>query len=325
LKGLYKLEELLLKAHKAEQSPYNSVNEYVDGVETYAKETTTILLRGIKSILGMNKNLKKSKEDGILIFKGKIQYSPKTGKPITIKEWIRLEEAIIKYLNIEKKELQRKISSDSYWLGSLLARMDKQQRLKVHAKDIDISEPDFNKVDFTNYDKDRIELADRFAGIYIQNVNDKTRSKIQQIILDGSRQHTNKGKVLQNLFDLEDDINRDWERVVRTEIPSNINDGIMTTLLRTSDEENIFMKGISAPTACPHCMRLVNEKVVVLVNKPIDSGMKTIDGKIYPAIWPGKSNFGRKPRDYWVANTIHPYCRCTWTEWYVELEEMINP
>lgn len=317
--------EELFKAHKIEQSPYNSINQYVDGVENYCKETTTILMRGIKSVLGINKNLKKSKEDGALIFKGRIQYSPKTGKPITISEWNRFEQAILKYLNIEKKEIQKMMASDGYWLGSLLARMDKQQRLKTNISKIDIGEPDFNKVNFTNYDKDRIELADRFAGVYIQNVNDRTRSKIQQIILDGSRQNISKGKVWQNLWDLEDDINRDWERVVRTEIPGNINDGLLTTLLRTSDEEYIFVKGISAPTACKYCMELVNDKIAVLVSKPTESGKIKIDGKEYPVIWPGKSNFGRKPRDYWVSTTIHPYCRCTWVEWFIELEQYIKP
>ena len=112
--------ELLIKAHKAEQSPINAVNEYVDHVEKYCKETTYILLNSVASLLGLNSEMKKSKESDLLIFKGRIQYSPKTGKAITMKEWGKLEEAIMKYLKIEKKEIQKKISSDGYWLGSLL-------------------------------------------------------------------------------------------------------------------------------------------------------------------------------------------------------------
>jgi len=172
-----------------------------------------------------------------------------------MKEWSKLEEAIIKYLKIEKKEIQKKISSDSYWLGSLLSRMDKQQRLSIPIKkvknfDMGKATANFNKFKYKEEDKDRIEIANQFAGIYIQNVNDKTRSKIQEILLDGIRQNSDKDTLSQRLWDFEDDINRDWERVVRTETASNINDGIMTSLLRSSDEEHIFMKGVSAPTAC---------------------------------------------------------------------------
>lgn len=317
--------ELLLKANKNEESPYPSVNQYVDQIEKYCKETTKILIRNVSSLLAIDKSLKKAEDDAPLIFKGRIQYSPRTGKPITTSEWNKFENAIIKYLKIEKKEIQRKMSTDGYWLGSILARMDKEQRLEEPIKNIDMSQPDFKKVDFSDYDKGRIELANQFSGIYIQNVNDRTRSKIQQIINDGIRQHLPNRKVFQNLWDLEDDINRDWERVVRSELPANINNGMMNTLLSTSDEDVIFMKGISVPDACSHCKRLVDEKIVVLVDKPISSGEIEINGKIYPAIWPGKSNFGRKAKDYWEASTIHPHCRCTWSQWYIELEQYLEP
>lgn len=321
--------ELLIKAHKAEESPIHAVNEYVTYVENYCKETTTILLKSISSILNME--MRKAKEDELLIFKGRIQYSPKTGKPITMGEWGNLENAIIKYLKIEKKQIQKKIASDGYWLGTLLARMDKEQRLTIPVKkvkkfDMGKAVADFNEVKFTDYDKDKIDMAKQLSGIYIQNVDDRARTKIQEILVDGSRQNINKGKVSQRLWDLEEEVNRDWERVVRTEVATNINNGMMTTLLRTSDEDNVFVKGISAPTACEHCLRLLNEKIFVLLDKPPEDGGDkiTIDGKQYTALWPGKSNYGRKVKDYWACFVLHPHGRCTFSEWYLELQEFID-
>lgn len=319
--------ELLLKAHKQEESPYNSVNDYVDTVEKYCKETTTLLIRNVASVIGVDKKLKKSNIDAPLIFKGRIQYSPRTGKPITESEWNKLEDIIIKYLRLEKKEINRKMASDGYWLGSILAGMEKEERISSSLSSIDIGEPEFKEVNFNDYDYDRIRLSEQLSGIYIQNVNDRTRSKIQQIISDGSRQHSPNGKVWQNLWDLEQDVNRDWERVVRTEVPTNINNGLMTTLLRTSDEEYTFVKGISAPGACKHCERLLNEKVFVLLEEPPKGGgdKVTIDGKEYTALWSGKSNFGRKPKNYWACFPLHPYGRCSFTEWYLELEQYLKP
>ncbi len=315
--------ETLCKANKKELSPYKSINDHIDSLEKYAKESTKLLLNSVCSVLELK--LKKAHPDGPLIFGGKIIYNPRTGKPIKNKEWDRLEEAIRKFLKIEKKQVVKRASKDSYWLGSILKRMSLEKRKKTPLSSIDLSKPDFAAVGFKDYDQDLINVSERLSGIYIQGVNDKTRNKLQSIIAEGTKQKKYPHQVFQDLWDQEEDINRDWDRVTRTESAYNINNGYLITTLRTSDEEHVFMKGLSAPGACPYCNRMIKDQIVVLLSEPPKTGETVvIKGKKYIAIWPGKSNYGRNPKNYWTVNPMHPYCRCNWTEWYLELEKYLK-
>jgi len=313
--------KILCKANKQELSPYNSINQYIDEIEKYTHETTKLLINSVIDVLGLK--MKKAHPNTPLIFKGRIIYHPGTGKPITIKEWRKLEDSLAKFLKIEKEQLQKKINDDSYWLGSLLKKMSLEQRKSRTIKSINLANPNFTSIGYNSYDKDLMLVTERLSGIYLQNVTEKAQSKIKTIITEDTKQRKPGYKLFQDLWDQEEDINRDWDRVVRTEIAMNANNGILITTLRTSDEEHTFVKGISAPNACPYCREFVANKIALLLPAPPTGGgdQVTIDGKTYTAIWPGKSNFGRKPADYWAASHMHPYCRCTWTEWYPELEK----
>lgn len=322
-------EEELLKArlniNKPDLSPYKSINQQVDKIEKYSHEVTTILFNNVSKVLGL-KPLRKSHEDAPLIFKGQIQYNPRTHKPIKESEWKKLEAAIIKYLGIESNEIKRKVVKDSMWLGSILSRMSPQKTFNKDLKTIDLSEPDFKSVGFKDYDYDEIKIAENLSGQYLTDISERTRSKINQIITNGTRQKKAKHEVFQDLWDETDVINRDWDRVIRTETAMNANNGMLTTTLRDSGEDHTFMIGISSPDACPYCLKLVSDKIVVLLESAPANGNEkvVIDGKEYIAIWPGKSNYGRKPINYWTATTIHPYCRCGWSEFDPELEEYLK-
>lgn len=318
----------LMKAYKVEDSPYKSINGYIDYLESYTHTTTMILFSEVSKVLGLTaQKAEPTHPDAPLIFKGKIIYNPKTGQPVKMKEWRRLEEAIIKFLKIERKQLEKKIATDSYWLGTLLKRMSVEQRKNTAIDKIDISTPhNFESMQYTESDTARVELAEQTAGVYIQNVSDKARGQIQSVLTEGIRGYQPNHIVQQNLWDKVDDINRDWDRVVRTETARNANDAFLISTLRTSEEEYTFLKGISGANACRHCMRLINDQIVVLLaNPPKGGGDKIkIDGVEYSAIWPGKSNVGRSVKDYWVCSIIHPYCRCGWTEWDLALEKYLK-
>ncbi len=128
-------------------------------------------------------------------------------------------------------------------------------------------------------------------------------------------------------------MNKDWRRIAETEIGSNVNNGQLITELNRSSEEYIFMKGVSSPDACKWCATQVNDKVVILMDLPPESGddQMIVDGKTYPVIWPGKDNVGRKRADWWVsAGVQHPHCRCSWVhytpgfeDWNKELSDAI--
>ena len=314
-----------IKLHKIELSPWKAVNQLGKKYEKYTHEITRIVLSEISRLLGLR--MSKAHEDAPLIFKGKIMYNPKSGQPIKVKEWKRLEEAIIKYLHVERDYLQKKMVEDSFFLGSLIQRLDdEQKKINYPLNKFDLTEPDFTEFNYTDYDMDLMEAYKEGTGIYIQNVSDRARGKIQSIIVEGAKAHRSKGEIYQDLWDSEVDLNRDWDRVVVTETAMAANNGLLISELRsTPEEEDIFMKGISAPDRCPACGRLVDGKVVVLVSEPPDEGDKaTVDGKTYTAIWPGKSNVGRSAKNYWAGITIHPYCRCSWSRWYLELEKYVS-
>lgn len=314
----------VIKAHKAEESPYRSINELSDKWVKYGHEVSSILIRNVIKVTGIS--LRKASEDAPLIFKGRIQYNPRTGKPITSAEWKRLEEAIVKYLGVEKDAISRKMINDSFWLGTLINRMnDETERIETSLSKIDLDNPSFEEYGYNNYDLDRIEIAQQLAGIYLQNISDKARGAIQSILVEGIKQRKTNYQVAQDLWDQEQDINRDLDRVVRTESAYATQDGLLISQLRQEpEEEDIFMIGVSSPDACRYCQNLINEKVVVLRDKPVSSGKITVDGVEYDVIWPGKSNYGRSVKNYWPTVPVHPFCRCTWTRWYRELEQYIG-
>jgi len=314
----------LLKAHKIEMSPWSSVNQLSSKYEKYSHEVTRLTLEGIVSIL--NLRLKKAHDDAPLIFKGRIMYNPRNGESIKLKDWKRLEKAIIKYLNIEKNYLQEKMTNDSYFLGTLLNRIDEMNRRRSSLKSFDLEVPEWKKYNYNDFDMDKLEVSRQLTGIYLQDVTERTRSKIQKVIVEGVKNKQSKYKVFQELWDSEVDLNRDWDRVIRTETAMNSNNGFLISQLRAEpDEEHIFMKGISVGDACEYCLRFINEKIIVLLEGPPKGGEDkvTIEGEEYSALWPGKSNYGRKPVNYWVAVVMHPYCRCSWSRWYIELEEAV--
>jgi len=326
----------LLKAHKVEKSPYRSFNQISDQWERYCHEVTTLLLQSVSKVLNLHLRKassytsdvlsKAADSDASLVFKGRIQYNPSTGRPIKQSDWKKLEEAIKKFLGAEVGSMQEKMISDSFWLGTLINRLnDETKRVKTSLKKIDLRDQDWSKFDYTDYDTDQIQVSQQAAGIYLQNVSDNARSQIQKVLTQGVRDHTPKHKLYQNLWDLEEDINRDWDRVVRTETSYATSNGNLISQLRQEpDEEHIFMIGLSAPGACDSCDGLIHDRVVVLVEKPSDSDSIDIDGKTYTAIWPGKTNFGRTVRNYWTTVPMHPYCRCLWTRWFIELEDYMR-
>ena len=312
------------KLSKHEESPWKAVNQLIDRYEKYAHEITHIALDNVTKVIG---KMEKAHDDAPLIFKGKIQYNPKDGKPIKAKDWKKLEDAIIKYLGIEKDALQTKIIEDSYFLGTLINRIESENKKRnTNLNQFELDNPDWKTYGYTDFDKDAILASEQGAGIYLQNVTDKTRSKIQSILIEGVKAKKTKNRVFQDLWNSETDINRYWDRVLRTEIAYATNNGLLISELRQEvSDEPIFMKGITSAGACPYCLKLVDEKIVVLLPEaPATGDTIKIDGVEYNAIWPGKSNYGRKANDYWPATIIHPYCRCSWTRWYLELEDLLK-
>ena len=313
-----------MKTNKKENSPYKSIDQLGDKWQKYSQNVTEILLKNVCKVLKLEK-LKKSQADEALIFKGRIQYNPETGKPISAAEWKKLEDAIAKYLGVEKQFIEERMTEESYWLGNILSRMDKENREKTELKDIAMGKKDWHDYNYTSQDMDMLEMAKTQCGIYIQNISERSKNKIQTILIEGIKNNKTKNEIFQDIWDLSEVINVDFDRIIQTETAANSNNGLLLSTLRSSPGETVFMKGLSSPGACEHCLRLVSEKIVVLVEGPIEGETSVlIDGIKYPFLWPGKSNYGLKPKDYEVGSIIHVHCRCTWSPWSLQLEHLLN-
>jgi hypothetical protein len=134
---------------------------------------------------------------------------------------------------------------------------------------------------------------------------------IHDTLLTGIKNRQSHTELRETLFDKFGAMNRDWRRIAETEIASSMNTGqLLTELERAREGEPVFMRGVSSSEACPWCRNRVDGQVVVLVDTPPSGGGDTVmvAGKPYTAIWPGKDNYGRARRDWWVAaGTQHPH------------------
>ncbi len=281
--------------------------------------------------LPIKDRLSKAGPDDALVYKGKILYTPETGKPITVGQWDAFIKAIEKFLNRNLAEAELKVVLNAAALGKILNRMLKYntweaiEKLRLNAALRESgSEHAFDdaKAFRTHFripesEIDRIEVAKQSAGIYIQGIGEKTRDGIRHVIVQGIKDKQTKGEVSQTLFDTFGGINRDWQRIVETETNEVMNTAYLLAEVKGASTESVYFQRHEAfdDAVCPHC-----ERIKGMIVKWSDTPMtdeKIDDRYAKIAIWEGKSRFGRKAKDTWVAaGTQHPFCRGVWSRWH---------
>lgn len=323
LVSTYKLP-LLIKAKKPsterEKSPWLSVREF----EQQAKDLVEDLLFNL-FIEIRRKWLKQTGEfhkaqDDLFRLNGKIYISPKTGKPLTKKQWNEvvkgLDSAMVRIFKDKPEYLVKR----AMLLGKVLQGMDYENRQREKFGNLTLpftiakTEPWQNAYTF----------AEQNAAELIQDIQSTTRKRITQSILTSIKNKETTRQLETRLFDKLADTNRDWRMIAETEISNSVNNGILLSELEDAEEgEPVFMIGVSAGNACKHCVRLVKGNVVVLLSEPGNEYVK-VNGKRYATIWPGKDNYGYKANNYRVAIIIHPNCRCSWTRFYPEMATLLK-
>lgn len=245
---------------------------------------------------------------------GKVYINPKTGKYLTEKEWKIIQDDLTKIFSDLYGRSKEAIIKKAMALGKILQSMEPEDRL-----DADIDEDDFkNAIKEISHDdlyKQIINFANVHTGELIQDVTDRSRKGIVNVIMQGYQDGITNKQLEKNLFEQFDVLNRDWRRIAETETATNFNNGYLVGELKANEEKPVFMQGISGAGACDFCASHVNNQIVVLLPGPPKEGGETttVNGKEYVAIWPGKNNFGRKRKQWWVASgTQHPSCRCNW-------------
>ena len=271
-----------------------------------------------------------------LKYKGKIIYNPETGEPIKLSEWKSFIKAFQSFIDKEFKLLGRKIALKGQVLGRMLQRLSKRYSLsklkKVELEDLEvknkkidwISENTKNIKDVFGESIDRktqakIETANLSATQKIQQITDNEQNKIKNILIDGIKNKESKAKISQKLFDSCVGMNRDFQRIVDTELQNNTNSAyIQEEVFNAKEGERIYFKRseIIDDVTCVKCKKL---KDTVAIYSPIpldDENVKDEFAKY--AIWDGKEG------TEWKApiGTMHPYCRGFWYRFFpVEISD----
>jgi hypothetical protein len=280
----------------------------------------------------------KATDTGPLIYKGKVLYSPETGKPITQKQWRELIDSIEKFLNRKMQEPEKKIVLEASNLGRLLDRMLKYntweaiQKMKLNEIKYKRHAWDWLTADEKNaartfgldeYDLSRLHVAKDSAAQYVRAMTDKSKNAVRQVIVNGIKERKSKGEIAQDLFDQLGSLNRDWQRIVETEVGDNLNMGFLLSQKSNAEPgEKVYFQRYEVldDATCKHCQK-INMLIalwsdVALMDEHIDDPYAKV------AIWDGKTRVGRKANDDWVAAGVqHCYCRGSWARWYPPAEK----
>jgi len=268
-------------------------------------------------------------DDGILRYRGKVIYSPETGKPIQKKEFDALIAAIEKFLNRKLNGTGEKIILDAVAMGKILRRMAKYQTqeemeklsletMKYRGRLFDwITDSTKNirtimGAELSRREQSMYQAAQDWATARISHIADDMRNQIKETILYGIREHRGKAQVSQDLFNKFGGLNRDWKRITDTELVNTANlAGILEDVNNAPEGEKIYFKRYELPGCCDKCEK-VNGIIVLWSDTPLESDrIKDDNAKV--AIWEGKPQ--DKRMNTVVTGTMHPNCRGGWVRW----------
>lgn len=307
---------------KAEVSPFRAVRD----LERISKERVEEgLLKLWDAIMRKWLGVEKAKGTETFVLNGRIFLNPKTGKPLTNAQWAVIKKDILRAFDYLYAVEEERIANHALALGRVLKGLSLQQAVGASYKSLKAKVDLAMKQIYSPQWRNAVTFAQQEAGAMIVELKQKQYKDIHNVLQTGIKHRKSSGELSQDLFDKFGDWNRDWRRIAETEIGNAQNNGqLLTELERAKEGETIFMRGIASAEACPWCRNEVDQKIVVLLEEPPPGGgdQVTIDGETYTAIWPGKSNYGRSRRNWWVAaGTQHPHCRCTWVKYVPGFEK----
>ena len=319
-----------LKAAKGEIFFYRAQEDLTDKWCKYFSELVSNVYEFVTEYFDLPKKTIMSKSEN-LTHKGKILYYPESGEPIKLKDWNKFVENLEKFLNRNNKNPGERLILQSHSLGKILDRMLKYNtleavkklqldKLSYHGKSFDwISDSVKNMKnvfgeELSRNEQSRIEMYQQSAAMKVQNVTDKMRGNIQQILIDGVKAKKSKGQVSQDLFDKMVGDNRDYQRLADTEIQNAFNNSFIREEVQHAKEgEKVYfqrMEVIDANT-CKYC-REMNGKIALWSDKPLKDEVSK-DKNADFVIWEGKEWNGNGHS--FTTGVFHPYCRGSWVRY----------
>lgn len=312
------LEKAMGSNHKqqAEISPYRSMRELEEKSKTATEKSLYQLYLSItQKWLGLSKADTDPFKLGTDIF-----INPSTGKALTKGEWATIKVRIMKAFGHVYKDQDTLLIKAAMALGKVLRSMSTAEAITASLKDVSIKlSAEIKALDKDPIFANTVMFAEEHTGELITDLSQHQYKKIHDTIMEAQINRLSSKSLETNLFEKFADMNRDWRRIAETEMANNENNGqILAELDKATDDEPVFMIGGSSGGACSWCVNKVNNKIVMMVSEPPTGGGDTVWYKeeMYTAVWPGKSNAGRKRANWWVAaGSQHPHCRCYWTRY----------
>jgi hypothetical protein len=277
-----------------------------------------------------------------LIINGQVKFNPESGKPLTWGDFNKLVASIERFLNRKLRGAEKKLTLSNAVLGRLLGRMANMNKVdavrtvpleEVRARGYsfeDLSSNDklfFDTFKLTPQEKQQYRVVQEITGEHIRGIGDSVRKTVKEVYWEGIRAHKSKKEIAQDLFDRAGTMNRDIERIVETESANYQNEMFVAETVASSPEgEKSYFKRMEVIDAvtCKFCQK-INNTIALFVPEPLASE-EINDPVAEVAIWPGKSNVGRKASDYWVPmGAAHPYCRGQWIKYDPEKDDQEVP
>jgi len=257
------------------------------------------------------------KSDSEFRLNGTVFINPRTGKPLTKIEWKKIKESLQRAFKMVYHTEEETLVKVAMAQGKVLKGMTVEEAIKKKWGTIRLSYREAENLLSDPRYLSTLGFSELHTAEAIVELTDRSRKKIMDTILEGIKDRISPQELESNLFDEFGSLNRDWRRIAETEIGNSVNNGYLIAEMEKEKDPDavIYMKGISAAGACPWCRAKVDNQVVVLLEWPPETGGDQIivEGKQYTAIWPGKSNIGRKRANWWTAAGLqHPFCHCSW-------------
>ncbi len=264
-----------------------------------------------------------------LKYNGKIIYNPETGMPIQKKQFDRLIKAIEEVLNINTKDVGKKITLDSVSISKLLRRLEKVnssekvrnykiEDLKYKSHNINWIREEYKNLEtatgepLSKMEVARYQVCEDTATQLITRCNDNAKNSIKEVLLNGIKNRKSKSEISQELFNKSKVLNRDWKRIVETEMVNTSNLAkVMEEVNDTPKGEKVYFKRYEMADCCDKCKRY-DEAIALWSDSPLDND-KIKDDYADVAIWDGKEADGKTL----VVGAIHPNCRGYWTRWEI--------
>ena len=326
------------KAEKEVERPaYKMLEDVQDGLCRHFTMTLNVIYKTLCRYLGLpevSETMLKSRgnEEEPLILNGRVIFSPETGEPLKNRDWQRLINAIEKYIGRKMSDQDQRLVMQNAAVAKIISHLLKNntreaiEKLRLESVDKKVgfyrATESWKRLkeafpDLSAADIDRLEFARDNIGNYISSVGADVVKKIKEVYYQAVTGKKDKGAISQELFDWFGDLNRNYERIVKTESNNITNRELIREGLRgAADGEPVYFKRYEgSANICPFC-RDANGVIARWSDKPMDND-QCDDGTASVWIWNGKSNFGRKGSQMWyAAESFHPNCQGIWERYY---------